>query len=489
MREKRGVLLTILISTLLLGACGNQESVPASAAELETVPIKQPEDSGENGMLPGEENGSAGTASEESGENGTLDGASGSSGENGTSGGASGSSGGNGTLGGASGSSEENSGENGSAGTESGGNGQMLPVGGQAAGGASESGDNVSAVGGASESGDNVSAAGGGTLPGGELQPEEVKITISAAGDVTLGNYIGQGYEISFRQTYDKGAGDSYFFENVVDIFSEDDLTLVNLEGPLTRSEDFREGQTYCISGDPEYVNILTAGSVEAVGMANNHRLDYKEQGTADTVEALEGAGILYAYDNNYCMYETNGIQIGIVSVNEVGQGAGVEKYLQEGIAQLREEGADLVFACCHWGIEREYYPEEYQESLGKKCIDWGYDLVIGHHPHVLQGIEEYQGKFIIYSLGNFCFGANRNPPDKDSMIYQQTFTFVNGEKQDDKDVRVIPCSVSSVTSRNDYKPTPAEGEEAQRILDKINECSRDFGVEFDSDGHLKSSQ
>lgn len=465
MREKRGVLLTILISTLLLGACGNQESVPASAAELETVPLKQTEDSGENGMLPGGENsesGSAGTASEESGkdsgENNTLK----ESAEDGE----------NGISNEASGSGEGNS----SAGTASGGNSQAVPVGGQAAGGAAGSED-------------NVSAAGGGTLPDGELQPEEVKITISAAGDVTLGNYIGQGYEISFRQTYDKGVGDSYFFENVADIFSGDDLTLVNLEGPLTRSEDFREGQTYCISGDPEYVNILTAGSVEAVSMANNHRLDYKEQGTADTVEALEGAGILYAYDNNYCMYETDGIQIGIVSVNEVGQGAGVEKYLQEGIAQLREEGADLVFACCHWGIEREYYPEEYQESLGKKCIDWGYDLVIGHHPHVLQGIAEYQGKFIIYSLGNFCFGANRNPPDKDSMIFQQTFTFVDGEKQEDKDIRVIPCSVSSVTSRNDYKPTPAEGEEAQRILDKINECSQDFGVEFDSDGYLKASQ
>lgn len=465
MREKRGVLLTILISTLLLGACGNQESVPASAAELETVPLKQTEDSGENGMLPGGENsesGSAGTASEESGkdsgENNTLK----ESAEDGE----------NRISNEASGSGEGNS----SAGTASGGNSQAVPVGGQAAGGAAGSED-------------NVSAAGGGTLPDGELQPEEVKITISAAGDVTLGNYIGQGYEISFRQTYDKGVGDSYFFENVADIFSGDDLTLVNLEGPLTRSEDFREGQTYCISGDPEYVNILTAGSVEAVSMANNHRLDYKEQGTADTVEALEGAGILYAYDNNYCMYETDGIQIGIVSVNEVGQGAGVEKYLQEGIAQLREEGADLVFACCHWGIEREYYPEEYQESLGKKCIDWGYDLVIGHHPHVLQGIEEYQGKFIIYSLGNFCFGANRNPPDKDSMIFQQTFTFVDGEKQEDKDIRVIPCSVSSVTSRNDYKPTPAEGEEAQRILDKINECSQDFGVEFDSDGYLKASQ
>ena len=280
--------------------------------------------------------------------------------------------------------------------------------------------------------------------------------------------------------------GDDYFFENVTDIFDADDLTLVNLEGPLTRSEDPREGQTYCISGDPEYVNILTAGSVEAVSMGNNHRLDYKEQGTADTVAALEAAGIPYAYDDNYCLYETKGIRIGIVSVNEVGQGAGVEKFLREGIEKLREEGADLVLACCHWGIEREYYPEDYQKSLGKKCIDWGYDLVIGHHPHVLQGIEEYQGRFIVYSLGNFCFGANRNPPDKDCMIFQQTFTFVDGEKQEDREIRVIPCLVSSVSGRNDYKPTPAEGSEADRILDKINEYSRDMGVVLDMDGCLE---
>lgn len=313
----------------------------------------------------------------------------------------------------------------------------------------------------------------------------EVRITISAAGDVTMGNYLGQGYEVSFRQTYDQGVGDGYFFENVSDIFSGDDLTLVNLEGPLTRSEDFREEQTYCISGDPEYVGILSAGSVEAVSMGNNHRLDYKEQGTADTVAALEGAGILYAYDGNYCMYEAQGIRIGIVSVNEVGQGAGVEKYLQEGIASLREQGADLVLACCHWGIEREYYPEDYQKSLGRKCIDWGYDLVIGHHPHVLQGIEQYRGRFILYSLGNFCFGANRNPPDKDCMIFQQTFTFADGEKQEDAQIQVIPCSVSSTPSRNDYKPTPVQGEEAQRIIDRINEYSRDMGVELDGEGRL----
>lgn len=318
-----------------------------------------------------------------------------------------------------------------------------------------------------------------------EMNPEEITVTISAAGDVTLGNYYGQDYSWSFRQMWDEEQNAAYFFENVYDIFSSDDMTIVNLEGPLTRAEERRENQTYCISGEPEYVEILTAGSVEAVSMANNHRLDYFEQGSKDTVDAVKDAGIVYAYDNNLGIYETKGIRIGFVSVNEVGQGAGVEKYLKEGFALLREEGVDLILANCHWGIERENYPEEYQQSLGKKCIDWGADLVIGHHPHVIQGIEEYKGKYIIYSLGNFCFGANRNPADKDCIIFQQTFTFVDGELQGGTEARVIPCSVSSVSNRNDYKPTPAEGSEAQRILDRVNDYSTPFGVQFDEEGYV----
>lgn len=313
---------------------------------------------------------------------------------------------------------------------------------------------------------------------------QEIRITISAAGDVTLGNYYDQGYWGTFRETYDKEQDPSYFFENVYDIFSADDMTIVNLEGPLTLAEERREEQTYCISGDPEYVNILTAGSVEAVGMGNNHRLDYFQQGTEDTVKVLDEVGIPYAYDRYTGKYETaQGILIGFVSVNEVGQGAGVEKYIKEGIEALQEEGCDLILASCHWGVEREYYPEDYQKTLGRKCIDWGADLVIGHHPHVIQGIEEYEGKYIIYSLGNFCFGANRNPEDKDCLIVQQTFTFIDGEKQEGTQLKVIPCSVSSVTNRNDYKPTPAEGEEAGRILDRLNEYSLDLGLQFDEDG------
>lgn len=318
-----------------------------------------------------------------------------------------------------------------------------------------------------------------------EPEPEEIRITISAAGDVTLGNYFGQDYAWSFREMWEKQQNPAYFLENVYDIFSSDDMTIVNLEGPLTNAEARKEEQTYCISGDPEYADILTEGSVEAVSMANNHRLDYYEQGTSDTVEAVSSRGISYAYDKNLGLYETKGIRIGFVSVNEVGQGAGVETILKEGIALLREQGADLVLANCHWGIERENYPEEYQLSLGKKCIDWGADLVLGHHPHVLQGIEEYQGKYIVYSLGNFCFGANRNPKDKDCIIFQQTFTFREGALQDATEARIIPCSVSSVSSRNDYRPTPAEGEDAQRIIERMNEYSADFGVHIDENGDL----
>ncbi len=322
-----------------------------------------------------------------------------------------------------------------------------------------------------------------------EAEPSVVSITISAAGDTTLGNYFEQGYANSFREMYEKQEDKSYFFQNVYDIFSQDDMTIVNLEGMLTTSENLQPGRTYNIKGDPEYANILTLGSVEAVSMENNHRLDYGEEATTETIAALEAEGITYAYGDTLGIYETKGIRIGFVSVNEASWGATVEKTLEQGIARLKEEEVDLIFACCHWGTEREYYPEEYQLELGHKCVDWGADLVIGHHPHVLQGIEEYQGKYIIHSLANFCFGANRNPADKDTIIFQQTFHFVEGEKQEDTQIRVIPCLVSSVTNRNDYCPTPAEGEDAERIIGRVNEYSKEWGVAFTEDGYLSLEQ
>lgn len=313
-------------------------------------------------------------------------------------------------------------------------------------------------------------------------EPQIVTLTITAAGDVTLGNHAGQGYEGTFREMYDK-KDNAYFLQNVKDIFEADDMTIVNFEGVLTFCDDLVEKE-FNMKGDPEYIGILTEASVEAVSFGNNHRLDYGQQGSDDTVAAFEEAGIVYAYDNITGIYETQGIRIGFVSVNEVYDGNAVEAYLEDGIRYLREEEqVNLVIACCHWGEERENYPEDYQKELGHKCIDWGADLVLGAHAHVLQGVEVYKERFIVYGLANFCFGGNRNPKDKDTMIFQQTFTFVDGVKQEGQEAKVIPCSVSSVSYRNDFCPTPAEGEEYTRILGRINEYSSPFGVAFDEEG------
>ena len=332
------------------------------------------------------------------------------------------------------------------------------------------------------ENGEELSSSG--------EEPKEqlpVEITISAAGDVTMGGYRGQGYEWSFQQMWEQQNDPAYFFENVEPIFSADDLTIVNLEGPLTTATVFRESQTYCISGDPAYVEALTAGSVEAVSMANNHLMDYYEAGRDDTVAAVEGAVIVYAFNDRVGIYETKGIRIGLISVNVIGYGSGVEKFIKKGMEELKEQQANLILVNCHWGVERENVPEDYARRLGKNCIDWGADLVIGHHPHVIQGIEQYNGKYIVYSLGNFCFGGNRNPADKDCIIFQQTFRFKDGELLEDTSAGIIPCSVSSVTNRNDYKPTPAEGEAYERILGRMNEYSEEFGVSFDEDGVIRT--
>ena len=315
--------------------------------------------------------------------------------------------------------------------------------------------------------------------------PEKITITISAAGDCSLGNHHEQDYYYSFNQAYDKAEDEGYFFANVKDIFEADDMTIVNLEGVFTESDQRQTERTYNIKGDPSYVGILTAGSVEAVSMGNNHRLDYGVSGSDDTVAALESEGIVYAYDDIVGMYEVKGIKIGYVSVNEVSWGLGSKKLIQEGIAKLKEQEADLIIACCHWGIEKDNYTEDYQNELGRICIDAGADLVLGHHPHVLQGIEEYNGKYIVYSLANFSFGANRNPADKDTMIFQQTFSFLNGEKQETKDARVIPCSVSSVAERNNFQPTPLEGEEAARVINRLNTYSENFGIFIEEDGKI----
>ena len=304
-----------------------------------------------------------------------------------------------------------------------------------------------------------------------------VSLTLSVVGDCTLGTDETFDYDTSLNAYYENYGAD-YFLQNVKDIFSTDDLTIANFEGTLTDSDE-REDKTFAFKAPASYASILTGGSVEAVNTANNHSHDYGEQSFDDTLAALDDAGIVhFGYDETAVM-DVKGIKVGLVGIYELYDHLEREQQLKDNIAKVKADGAQLIVAIFHWGNETETVPDSNQTTLGRIAIDEGADLVCGHHPHVLQGIETYKGRNIVYSLGNFCFGGNSSPSDMDTMIYQQTFTIdADGVKKDNV-TNIIPCSISSAAydGYNNYQPTPAEGDEATRILGKINERSSWFST------------
>ena len=298
----------------------------------------------------------------------------------------------------------------------------------------------------------------------------EISITISVVGDCTLGTDENFNYARSLNAYYEKN-GPAYFLKNVKSIFEADDLTIANLEGTFTDLKT-RADKTYAFKGPAEFVKILTSSSVEAVTLANNHSRDYGMQSLTDTRNTLDSAGVIhFGYDVTKVV-EVKGIKVGLVGIYELIDHTGRAQQVKDNIAKVKSEGADIVIVIFHWGIERDAAPNSHQTMLGRLAIDEGADLVCGHHPHVLQGIETYKGKNIVYSLGNFCFGGNSNPSDKDTMIFQQTFTVTKDGVKDDNVTNVIPCSLSSEKNRNNYQPTPATGSEAERIMKKIKDRS-----------------
>ena len=299
-----------------------------------------------------------------------------------------------------------------------------------------------------------------------------VSLTLSVVGDCTLGTDETFDYDTSLNAYYENYGAD-YFLQNVKDIFSADDLTIANFEGTLTDSDE-REDKTFAFKAPASYASILTGGSVEAVNTANNHSHDYGEQSFNDTLAALDDAGIVHFGYDETAVTDVKGIKVGLVGIYELYDHLEREQQLKDNIAKVKADGAQLIVVIFHWGNETETVPDSNQTTLGRIAIDEGADLVCGHHPHVLQGIETYKGKNIVYSLGNFCFGGNSSPSDMDTMIYQQTFTIdADGVKKDNV-TNIIPCSISSAAydGYNNYQPTPAEGDEATRILGKINERS-----------------
>lgn len=308
---------------------------------------------------------------------------------------------------------------------------------------------------------------------------DDVTVSISALGDVALGQDHRFKPGDSFDYVFDKIKGDyGYFFSNVRDILSKDDLTIANLETTLSnetaKAEKYDYGNNYWFNGKPEYANILKAGSVEIADLANNHTYDYGQNGFDATGKALDNVGVDYFGYKKVLYKDVKGIRIGMAGFNQLGeyeQGLDMTKFkkdVSDTIKKMRSE-SDLVIVSFHWGKEYQYKQNALQTELAHLSVDDGADLVIGGHPHVLQPIEKYKGKYIAYSLGNFCFGGTKTPRDYDTAIFQQSFTFDSDKVlQPVPEPRIIPCSVSSKSGLNDYKPAIATGEQSKRVFEKL---------------------
>ena len=312
-----------------------------------------------------------------------------------------------------------------------------------------------------------------------------VIVTISATGDVTIGGDTRKsGKSIFDKQLEKEPSGLSFPMENVADLFAADDMTIVNFEGTLTTTKS-ATSNTYSFAAPPEYVQVLTSGNIEAVSLENNHIMDHGETGYADTCQTLENNGIVYSGHLGSAIYTTDtGVSIGMLSYQTFnGNYPVIYNAIEGDIAALRSAGCQLVIVSYHWGEEKDYLPNERQVPLGRATIDAGADLVIGHHSHRINPIEEYNGKYICYSLGNFSFAGNIKPDDMDTFIFQQRFRVYPDGRAQNEGFRIVPCSISSQESVNDFKPTPKEGEAAQAVVDRLLELGAKLEKTYKSTG------
>lgn len=290
---------------------------------------------------------------------------------------------------------------------------------------------------------------------------EPVRILISAAGDCTLGTYRTGNGNLSAFSSFVKKYGYDYFFANVKDLFSQDDLTIINLEGPLTSHNSKRPNRAFNFRGYPEYTEILTSGSVEICNLANNHALDYKEEGFKDTYKALTEAGIgASGYGPEYYT-EVKGITVGSLGFTEWNFEA------KDILAKVKaaNEKCDLLIVSMHWNEEHEYRLSDYCKKMGRALVDAGADIVIGNHSHVYGEIEIYNGKYIINSLGNFVFGGNDDPYVRECVIFRQEFLVYPDGTVGDGGIDIIPCYLSSNEEYNDFQPRIAEPNEGRQLL------------------------
>lgn len=312
------------------------------------------------------------------------------------------------------------------------------------------------------------------------------EISFCAAGDVM----IDRGVKKRIDQK-----GPDFIFEQAAGFIKHKDLSFCNLEGPVSLTGTRKNGG-FAFRGLPENLDILKKCGFDFVSVANNHMLDYGSGSLTDTFSYLKEAGISYAgagatreEAHSYVIKEVNGIKVAFIAeldmpfvVDEVPLSAELPQMSHKrGIDDLvlevkkAREAADLVMVSFHWGYEYTHKPQWYQKKYAKACIDAGADIILGHHPHVMQGIEVYKGKLILYSMGNLVF-------DQFRKMTSRTFLFSCDLKKNGK---IKNAFITPVLIKQN-RPTFARGDAAKEIRELMKNISKKFGTKFEErDGRL----
>jgi poly-gamma-glutamate synthesis protein (capsule biosynthesis protein) len=329
-------------------------------------------------------------------------------------------------------------------------------------------------------------------LPALSEAPASAKqIVISFTGDCTLGcDPRERGQETGF-ETYIEKYGYEYPFAQVKELFERDDLTVVNLEGPFYNEDLSPKADTkYHFRGSTDLVNILSVSGVEACSIANNHTNDYGMAGLESTIQTLEDAGINWfgtlndGVEGTY-IFEKDGVKIGFVAVYISDWWVpGTPTKIKEQLQTLKAEGCNLLIGCMHGGVEYDTRHEMNQEKLADQLIRYGAQIVVGHHPHTIQGIREQDGVCTLWSLGNFVFGGNssiiitrpKSPNNGkiniNTYIAQFTLFFDEHSVYLGHQLNIIPCYVTGTgeNSTNNYQPILVSGADAEKVLKAIQD-------------------
>ncbi len=298
----------------------------------------------------------------------------------------------------------------------------------------------------------------------------EVRCTF--LGDCTLGGLASKKRSpLGFVKRIEENGYD-FPFRNLRKITAEDDLTVANLEGVLSDRDLKKVPKEYNFIGPTAYTRILEAGSIECVNLANNHSHDYGDEGYADTAAALEEAGIARIGTDGPAIWQNGqGLKIGFLGVNYSLTGNRYKRYREQAEA-LKERGCAAIITIMHAGTEYSYSPPDaFQKQITERAAKCGSCLVIGHHPHVVQGLSCVDGMPVVYSLGNCSFGGTTHAKDSDALMVQAVLVFEKGILKKIA-LHFYPISITSDDRYNNYSPRLLEGAEARRVLDKMKKST-----------------